>query len=269
MNDTPRTKTYIQLSFWIAATLVGVIAVLYAKLIALFQSKYFFYYNLHPYLVSICTPFLFMIATFWVIQIAPHAKGSGIPQVLEAIELEGNKKFTSYASGLVSIKTAIVKVISTLFGILGGASIGREGPTVQLSASIFAMISKITRRYTVHLDIRSYYIAGGAAGVAAAFNTPLAGITFALEEMAGDFFSKFKRSVMFSIIIAGVVAQFLVGDYLYFGHPDIPSLSFKIIPQAIFIGVFCGLLGGIFSRILSQITFDILPEHWALKSFIC
>lgn len=72
---------------------------------------------------------------------------------------------------MVSLRTAGVKVLSTAIGILAGASVGREGPTVQIAASVFSWIANRTKLWVSRLDYQGYLVAGGAAGVAAAFNT--------------------------------------------------------------------------------------------------
>ncbi|MEO7161298.1 MAG: chloride channel protein [Bdellovibrionia bacterium] len=266
-----RSTTYLQFSYWFAAVAVGIAAVLYAKLIGVVQDFYFQWFGTHPYLVSIATPFIFLGATAFVVKLAPQARGSGIPQVLEAIELSQKSEVNGYGD-LVSIRTAVVKVISTTLGILGGASLGREGPTVQISASLFALTGAKMKRLSPKIDFHSYLIAGGAAGVAAAFNTPLAGITFALEEIAhGSSFAKFKEWVMLSVVIAGVTAQGLIGDFLYFGHPTIhaPSLL-VIIPEALTIGVVAGLFGGFFARILAYPSLTRwLPKRWWMRALVC
>ena len=91
MNRIKHT-TFLHASVWIAAIFVGVSAVLYAKVIAWTQNFYFEWFQLHPYFISAVTPVGFLLATFLVRRFAPDAKGSGIPQVLEAIEI--SKKST-------------------------------------------------------------------------------------------------------------------------------------------------------------------------------
>ena len=264
-----RQQSFIQGSFWLAAAIVGSIAVVYARLITGTLNDYFRLFQEHPYLMSIATPFLFVLATFLVVKFAPEAKGSGIPQVLMAISQNKHRQVEPGENSLVSIKTALIKIISSLVGFIAGASIGREGPTVQISASIFTWVSHRIKNKTLQVDPQSYLIAGGAAGVAAAFNTPLAGVTFALEEIAEGAFSKFKRPVMFSIIFAGITAQAFVGDYLYFGHPAIFKPTLSVIPEALLIGSICGIVGGLFARTLAQKDFQFKAVHWSVRALVC
>lgn len=259
-----------QTSFWITALAVGVLSVLYAHLISFSQDIFFSFFHRSPYFTSALAPVAFLGAVFFVRHFAPEAKGSGIPQVLQAIQM-GEKDFSSNVqlSKFVSIRTAAVKVLSTTLGILGGASVGREGPTVQIAASLFSWTARKTSRWVPKLDFQSYLVAGGAAGVAAAFNTPLAGIAFALEEIGETKFPKFKESVMLSVIISGIAAQALAGDYLYFGHPVLESLKARVIFDALGIGFLGGLSGGFFAWILSRPSFAILPKHWVKRAFLC
>jgi H+/Cl- antiporter ClcA len=264
-----QSQTFIQATFWTAAAAVGTIAVIYARLINEVLKLYSVFFKDHPYIMTAATPVLFVVATYIVVKFGPEARGSGVPQVLQAISQTKNKQVDIGQNPLVSIRTMIVKIISSLVGFIAGASIGREGPTVQISASIFSWVSHKVKSKTSQIDPQSYIIAGAAAGIAAAFNTPLAGVTFAIEEIAEGVFWQFKRPVMFSIIIAGITAQAFVGDYLYFGHPATAKANWIVIPQALLIGSVCGLLGGAFARILVQKDFRLNFKHWSVKAFVC
>ena len=257
-----RIRTLLHLSVWAAAGVAGLAAVLYAKLVAAGQVFYLNALHNHPYVVSALSPLLFLAAAATVVKIAPEATGSGIPQVLVAIDMskEPEASHRASVSRLVSVKTALVKVLSTSIGILGGASIGREGPTVQIASSGFAWVARKMRLVTPHVDFRGYLIAGAAAGVAAAFNTPLAGITFALEEIADGAFGSIKQMVMLSVILAGITAQALLGDYLYFGHPSVAKPDWVLIPEALLIGALGGIFGGIFARVLAYPHANRLPK---------
>lgn len=266
-----RVRTSVHLSFWVAAGLTGLLAVGYAKIVAYVQGMYFNWFELHPYLVSLFTPVAFLAAAFIVVRFAPEAKGSGIPQVLEASRIarfpDGTQQVA--ASRLVSTRTAIIKVISSIIGILGAASIGREGPTVQIAAWSFARIGAILKKFVPRVDYSSFLVAGGAAGIAAAFNTPIAGITFALEEMTEGAFGPMRQAVMLSVIIAGITAQAILGDYLYFGQtvPQLPS-TILIINEALVIGTIGGAAGALFAWALVSPRLP-LPEVWWQRALVC
>ena len=112
------------------------------------------------------------------------------------------------ARALLSLRAALAKIVLTVVALLGGASVGREGPTVQLAGAIMVQVHRLFRlRVTPGV-----VIAGGAAGVAAAFNTPLAGIAFAIEELAVAYEQRVAVLVMGAVMIAGLTAQGLAGE---------------------------------------------------------
>ncbi|HET9870236.1 MAG TPA: chloride channel protein [bacterium] len=262
-----RNGLYIKAVQLAAAVLVGVLSYGYAGLISATQGFFLFAFHGHTWLAALAAPLVFLGSTWLVVRFAPEAHGSGIPQVLRIIEDSDRPR--SVLNPLVSVKTAAFKALSTALGTLGGASIGREGPTVQIAASAFAFAAQKARLYFGLADFRSFLVAGAAAGIAAAFNTPLAGITFALEEIAEATFTQFKRVVMLSVIVAGITAQALGGNYLYFGHPLIPVLSSSILPFALVIGLAGGLGGGFFARVLTSPFNGLLPRRWWTRALAC
>ena len=140
----------------------------------------------------IVTPAVFAGLVALTRRYAPEARGSGIPQVIAAATLQKPE-----SSPLLSPRTAVAKLVLTLLGLLVGASSGREGPTVQISAAVMTFVHRVFR---VPLS-SAVVIAGGAAGVSAAFNTPLAGITFALEELASAYEQRLNLLVMAAVVI--------------------------------------------------------------------
>ncbi|MGZ3650377.1 MAG: chloride channel protein [Bdellovibrionota bacterium] len=274
--DISKSKTLIYTAVWISAGIIGGLAVAYARLIALCQRVFFQHFTASPAVVSLTGPFLFLAATWLVRQFAPDAKGSGIPQVLAAIEQSKSEEqaTSTWKSSLISLRTAVVKVISSCVGILGGASIGREGPTIQIAASGFAWVAHKFRRYAPEIDFQTILIAGSAAGVSAAFNTPIAGIAFAFEELASSSFGSFKQITSVAIVVSGLVAQGVAGDYLYFGHPEIIPVGIGLlIVESIAIGLVGGILGGLFALVLAKPQVARVPKHWmvraALAGIVC
>ncbi|HJV65006.1 MAG TPA: chloride channel protein [Geomonas sp.] len=259
------------MTVWTAAALVGGAAVLYARLISILQKYYFLIVHAHPYLSTLATPLLFVAATLIVQRFAPDARGSGIPQVLEAIDAaaSGKDEELPWLSSLVSLRTAVVKVISSSVGILAGASIGREGPTVQIAASLFAFFGRVTRKRLPEVDFKSFLTAGAAAGVAAAFNAPLAGIAFAIEEVTEGVLGQFREMIMLAVILSGIAAMALSGNYLYFGHPTVSSSAFLLVPETLLMGIIGGLAGGAFARLLAFPGLFTLPAQPWRKALYC
>jgi H+/Cl- antiporter ClcA len=163
---------------------------------------------------------------------------------------EKDIKCVNQLDNLVSLKTAWAKLGGTIAMLLAGGSVGREGPTVQISAALMVAVHRWLRVPVT----AGVIIAGGAAGVAAAFNTPLAGVAFAIEELAAAFEQKVAVMVMAAVMISGLVSLGLAGDYVYFGAMDgaLPLRTMLVVSPIA--GVLGGILGGIFSRSLIAMT---------------
>jgi H+/Cl- antiporter ClcA len=176
----------------------------------------------------------------------PGAAGSGIPQVVAATQLSALGR---PINALLSARVAIGKVVLGSLALVGGFSAGREGPSVQVAASVLSLAN----RFLPHgRAIRSsdLILAGGAAGIAAAFNTPLAGIVFAVEELGRRLESRTSGVLVSTIIISGLVAIALKGNYAYFGQLTVHDLGIAVLMPTLIAGLVCGVLGGIFSWLL-------------------
>ncbi len=229
-----------RLAALVAAVLIGLAALLFAKLGDRAQTAFDALRETNGYLPLVLTPLTFLGVAWLTRRIASEARGSGIPQVMAASRAPNGPT----ARALLSLRAASAKTVLTLVGLLGGASVGREGPTVQLAGAIMVQVHRLFR-----VSITSgVVIAGGAAGVAAAFNTPLAGIAFAIEELAVAYEQRVAVLVMGAVMIAGLTAQGLAGDYVYFGllKGSLPISS--VLVAAPLAGLFGGLLGGLFAR---------------------
>jgi H+/Cl- antiporter ClcA len=131
-----------------------------------------------------------------------------------------------------------------------GASIGREGPTVQVVAGI---MRTLTRGLRGGPGRRAIIIAGGAAGVSAAFNTPIAGVVFAVEELAKSFERRTHTTVILVVVTAGFASYAVQGDYAYFGVFSGGAALGTAWIAAPLIGAVGGLCGGLFSKALVAI----------------
>jgi chloride channel protein, CIC family len=251
-NEKVRTNILQALPFWIAALLTGLIAVLYTKLFMYGESLSHSIVISHRWLLFVVTPACFVVAWWIIKRFDENAAGSGIPQVMTAIEL-ANPKYNHLVDKFLSIKGVVVKVMSTLFMIVGGGAIGREGPTVQIAGSIFRKVNNLIPESWPKVSKKNMIMTGAAAGLAAAFNTPLGGIVFAVEELAKTHISYFKTALFTGVIIAGITAQGILGPYLYLGYPDISSVSPKLIFFVPLVACVAGLLGSIMSVIILRI----------------
>jgi len=187
-------------------------------------------------------------AVAWATQkFAPEAAGSGIPQVIAAAEHRWSGRWDGQR---VTLRTAVWKVVLTVAMLISGGSVGREGPTVQI---VSAIIRSLTRGLHGGPGRRILILAGGAAGVSAAFNAPIAGVVFAVEELARGFERRTNAFVIMMVVIAGFTSYAVQGDYAYFGvMAGDPALAASWI-SAPLIGACGGLLGGLFSRGLALV----------------
>ena len=209
-----------------------------------------------PYMPLALTPLGFALAVWLVGRVFPNTQGSGIPQAIAARSLDDQEA----RARLVGPRVAIGKILLTLFGLLVGASTGREGPTVQVGASVMFLIGRLTPKRQPGL-----ILAGAAAGVAAAFNAPLAGIVFAIEEMSRSFEVRASGLIIAGVILAGLVAEAMLGNYTYFGFTSaaLPiGTAWMAVPIC---GVIGGFSGALFSRMLVAVP-DAMPAE--LKGFI-
>jgi len=160
---------------------------------------------------------------------------------------------------VLSLRIAGGKILLTLLGLLSGASIGREGPTVQVGAATMHALGRALRLPRDDLR-RSLVLAGGAAGVAAAFNTPLAGVVFAIEELSHSFEARTSGTVLTAVILAGITTLALAGNYTYFGmSPAQLDLGAGWL-AVVLCALAGGIAGGVFSAVLVQAAKG-LPGH--------
>lgn len=253
-----------RLATGIGALLVGLVALLFAQAadfaIATFRRFATAFHWLPLLVTPLSVTFLAWVTQRWL----PAGRGSGIPQVIAAARHPADAD-----RGLITLRTGFLKLVMTIAALLAGASVGREGPTVQVSAALLARVHRLLR-VPVSAGV---IIAGGAAGVAAAFNTPLAGVAFAIEELANAFEQRVAMLVMTAIIISGVVSLGIAGDYVYFGAmPSTLSVA-RVLVVAPVAGVAGGIAGGLFARLVLAVTrerkrwlgpFATRPLLWAL-----
>ena len=227
--------------FLIGGITVGAAAVGLALAANWVQAEFQLLVTRWRYASLLVTPLGFALSVFLTNRFFPNSQGSGIPQAIAARELDDQ----GARGKLVSARIAVGKILLTLLGLLCGASAGREGPTVQVGASIMFAIGRFSPRRQPGL-----ILAGAAAGVAAAFNTPLAGIVFGIEEMSRAFETRTSGLIIAAVIAAGLTSLALVGNYAYFGSSPAMlrnGLDWLAVPLC---GVAGGLAGGLFSRIV-------------------
>ena len=211
-NEQLKLNLLQAIPFWIGSVITGFFAVMYAKIYEWAEHLLHFILTWHDWMLFIIVPVGFVLSCWLVKEFAPYAKGSGIPQVMAAVELANPKEHKKIRS-LLSLKIIVFKIISSVVLVIGGGAVGREGPTIQIAGSIFRKVNEYLPEWWPKISKKNMIMTGAAAGLAAAFNTPLGGIVFAVEELSKTHINYFKTALFTAVIIAGLTAQTLAGSY--------------------------------------------------------
>jgi CIC family chloride channel protein len=182
--------------------------------------------------------------------IVPAARGSGIPQVKLDLLMRG---------GAIPFKVALGKFVTTALAVGSGASVGREGPTVQICASLG---SAIARRFPMTAaQLRIMVHAACVSGVAAAFNTPIAGMTFVMEEIIGDLNARHLSYLIFAAVGAAMTSRYFLGDQPIFHVPAYALGHLSELGIYVLLGACAAVVSVVFIRLLvwSIARFQALP----------
>ncbi len=186
---------------------------------------------------------------------AREAKGHGVPEVMQAIALRG---------GRIRPAVVVVKAIASAACISSGGSAGREGPIVQIGSALGSVIGQIS-----HLSderIRNLVACGSAAGIAATFNAPIAGVVFALEVILGEFNTRYFATVVISAVTASIVSQSVLGETTAFAVPAFGLAH----PVDLLIYVGLGLLAPLAAWLFVTTLYwaEDLFEEWAFPDWL-
>ncbi|MBI5719375.1 MAG: chloride channel protein [Burkholderiales bacterium] len=199
-----------------------------------------------PLALLLWTPALTVLVLWWMRRFAPGSFGSGIPQVMRAVEDDvapGQRRW------LVSPALSLHKIGLVSAGLLAGLSIGREGPTVQVGAGIMVAARRWLSPRS-RIDEHDLMVAGAAAGIAAAFNTPLGGIVFGLEQLTRRRGLQHSTLAIAAIVLAGLVAVAFFGNATYFGRLRVQTLGWSLLAPGLLVALASGLAGGLFARLM-------------------
>ena len=239
-NLSENTRTLILTILY--GVIAGSSAVCFMTLLNLVYENTFIVFSAHSKLFFLIASFILIISTslmagFLLYKFDPDAAGSGIPQLKAAYWKD---------LGYVPWRPVLIKFIAGILNIGGGASLGREGPTVYIGGGIASNLAgfmgvPIRRR-------RSAVVIGASAGLAAAFNAPLAAITFILEEFVGDINNRFIGRVVLSSLIGAFVVYAFIGRQPAFKLPSIESVTWVHYTIAPVVAVIASLAGVIFQQ---------------------
>lgn len=236
--------------FWIGAVATGLVAVLYARLIDVGYDLFQRMHAEHFWLPLLVTPAVSALGVWLTRRWFPGSEGSGIPQVIATLH-----DVRGLGPKLLTLRILVGKIGISFLAMLGGFTIGREGPTIHVGASL---MYSLRRFYPARLRTLSgvaiehkLALAGAAAGLSAAFNAPLAGVVFAIEELSRSFEQRTSGVLITAIIFAGVVSLALQGNYVYFGTIAIDGHLPNLLAVAVvLVGLLTGSLGGLFCWLL-------------------
>lgn len=264
------SKTMEGLRFIFLAAMIGFFAVFFAKSCEI-AFKYFLYMFHHVgswiFLIIPCGSFIicYLIRNYF-----PEAEGSGIPQALALGHTDDLQKLNRFFVP----KVIFSKYIFVVLGTAIGATIGREGSTLQIGAAIMILGKKTIS----HSKKKLLLVVGAAAGLASAFNTPIGGIVFVLEELAKGLPVKFNIIKITGVAVAGVVAVLLAGNYSYYGRVsrDLLNYNWRIFIVAIAIAIFAALGNYVFSLLVYHLTVSsqskinlFRKKHIYINSLVC
>jgi len=186
---------------------------------------------------------------------AREAKGHGVPEVMLATLLQGGK---------IRPRVAFIKALVSALCIGSGGSVGREGPLVQIGASVGSTLGQLFK--LTEKQVSTLVACGAGSGIAAAFNAPIAGALFAVEIILGDFGVSAFSPIVISSVMATLVSHFFEGDFAAFVVPPYKLVSaFELIPYTI-LGIVAGFvaLGFIWVLYFSENAF----EKWAFPEWL-
>lgn len=194
-----------------------------------------------------------------VYYVAREAKGHGVPEVMEAIALK---------NGIIRPRVVIAKLFASAICIGSGGSVGREGPVIQIGSSIGSTVGQFLGVTAQRVKI--FVACGAAAGIAAAFNAPIAGALFSVEIILGDFGVAQFSPIVISSVMATVVSRHFLGDFPAFEVPHYHLISaYELIPYAV-LGLLAGLVSLLFIKVLYFLEdyFEELRLNDILKTVI-
>lgn len=235
-----------RLVFWVGAIFVGLLIVAMTVLSEWAGETYRMISQRYFWFNFIIAPIGLSFTAWLTFRFFPGSERSGIPQVKTALEITDN---LDDRKRLISLKIMLGKMLLPIMGLLSGASVGFGGPAVHVGASLMASLGKAVK-FPPHYMEKGLILAGSAAGFAAMFSAPLAGIIFAIEEMGRALEEKISSLVLTAIVFSGVTAYALLNNYIFFNDKSfiMPwSQSWLAIPLC---GIVGGFFGGVFSKII-------------------
>lgn len=242
------------LPYWLAAVVTGMVAVFYSQSHIGTHELLHFVLEENPHWIFFISPVCLLLAWILIHYVCRGAAGSGIPQVLAVFEVGEAHKRKKAVRKIIGFRVWLVKICSSIGATAGGGALGIEGPMIQLGAGIFFSIGTRFQKIWAQLKPEYFFVAGAGAGIAAAFNTPLGGIVYSIEEFTSAQLHRFKTVLITAVIIAGLTSQTLGHSYLFFGFPKIGNFDYWILPWVLVVALLCGIWGALFGRLVHTLS---------------
>lgn len=244
LSDWPRWSA--RLIVMAHAGLAGLAVVAFVWVSELALHAFGLMRSAHPWWPLLWTPLCTSVGVWAALRYAPGAAGSGIPHVMAALS---SSVPAADRPLFVSLRLSVAKLLLTSTSLLGGLPVGREGPAVQIAAGVMLHASRWLPARSA-ITPHGLLVAGGAAGVAAAFNAPLAGVMFAIEQLTSRVEERSSGLIVAAIVLAGLMGISVFGNGTYFGIIHVPRLDTRILLPALGVVVVSGVVGGLLSRLL-------------------
>lgn len=246
------------------SALVALTALLFARLADLALEWNALLAGKYPWFAWVALPLGLPLLAWFTRKFAPYTSGSGIPQVIASLSLP----YGAQKTRLIRLGETFFKIPLTFLGMILGASIGREGPSVQVGAAVMNAWGAWCKKHGLAfrgMQENDLIAAGAAGGLAAAFNAPLAGVVFAIEELGRGVILRWERQILMGVLAAGFIQVAIQGNNPYFsgfqGH-ELPNM----LMWAAVSGIVCGVAGGLFGSFLYRGAAAFAPVRW--RSFI-
>lgn len=258
--------------FVLAAICNGLIIIAYGELFKTAEHLAQSLLRSNPLMMLAFAPFLFLFAWYLNTIKYPYSGGSGIPQILATTEVPAETTAGSkFLRGVLSIRSAVAKIFGSLLVVLSGGAVGREGPSLHVSASIFFFFHRALNKIHRTTEYRTWIITGAAAGLAAAFNTPLGGIVYAVEELGSQYFTRVKNNLLLAVLVSGIASQAILGSYLFIGSPTTNAYDLRLLLLVVLLAFVCGLAGALFGHSIyyaTKLRKMIKSRKWQLLTVI-
>ncbi|WP_308026301.1 chloride channel protein [Neisseria mucosa] len=214
----------------------------------------------YPWFAWVALPFGLPLIVWITRRFAPYTSGSGIPQVLASLALP----YGANKTRLIRLRETLLKIPLTFLAMFAGASVGREGPSVQVGAAVMSAWGAWCKKHGFAfrgMQENDLIAAGAAGGLAAAFNAPLAGVIFAIEELGREVMLRWERQILLGVLASGFIQVAIQGNNPYFSGFSGGVLD-NMLGWVLGCGLACGIAGGLFGRTLYLGATAFAPAKW-------